>query len=162
MISKNISLNITACLSGLSFSFDELIMETGELFEREGIPGFLKVLIAFTNELVVKQKKADPDINCCSQPYLNRNGNRSKIVYTSLGNVDFEWTTLRCKNCGKVIHPLKDFFDFSKYQKLSNEFEKICMETVAKESFRFSAQTLKSHRPTKFNHRTLHRWFIKT
>jgi|GEM_PF-4613599 len=33
MISKNISLNITAYLSGLSFSFDELIIEIGELFE---------------------------------------------------------------------------------------------------------------------------------
>ncbi|OFZ35830.1 MAG: hypothetical protein A2504_16555 [Bdellovibrionales bacterium RIFOXYD12_FULL_39_22] len=54
MISKNIALNITACLSGLSFSFDELINETADLFEREGIPGFLKVLIAFTNEMVVE------------------------------------------------------------------------------------------------------------
>ncbi len=40
MISKNISLNITACLSGLEFSFDELILETKNLFETEGVPGF--------------------------------------------------------------------------------------------------------------------------
>ncbi len=40
MITKNIALNIKTCLSGLSFSFDELILETKTLFENEGIPGF--------------------------------------------------------------------------------------------------------------------------
>ena len=54
MISKNISLNITACLSGLAFSFDELILETKNLFEREGVPGFLKVLISFTDQIVAQ------------------------------------------------------------------------------------------------------------
>jgi hypothetical protein len=33
MISKNISLKLQACLSGEPFSFDELIIETRELFE---------------------------------------------------------------------------------------------------------------------------------
>jgi len=37
MISKNISLNLQACLSGESFSFDELIIETRELFEKQGV-----------------------------------------------------------------------------------------------------------------------------
>src|SRR3989339_1325838 len=107
MISKNIALNITACLSGLSFSFDELITETANLFEREGVPGFLKVLIAFTNDIVVEQAKSSIDTKCCSHPYLNRNGNRSKTVYTSIGNVNLEWTILRCKNFNRVFHPLK-------------------------------------------------------
>ncbi len=36
MITKNFALNITTCISGLSFSFDELIIETQALFEKEG------------------------------------------------------------------------------------------------------------------------------
>lgn len=49
-----------------------------------------------------------------------------------------------------------------RYQKLTCEFEKICMETVSRESFRKSTQTLQMHKETKFNHRTLHRWFLCT
>ena len=162
MITKNIALNITACLSGLEFSFDELILETAELFEREGIPGFLKVLIAFTNDMVVEKWKSGGGTDCCSSPCLIRNGKRNKNIYTSLGNIDFEWTILRCKNCNKIHHPLKEFFDLGKYQKLTNEFEKLCMETVYSESFRRSVQTIKKHRRTDFNHRSLHRWFMTT
>lgn len=54
MISKNISLNLTACLFGLEFFFDELILETKELFENEGIPGLLKVLVAFTGKVFLE------------------------------------------------------------------------------------------------------------
>jgi hypothetical protein len=104
ILSKNIAINISACLSGLPFSFDELIMETAEMFENHGIPGFLKVLLAFTDNMVVEQWKAQDDEykkeTCCNIQHLNRNGSRSKQLYTSLGNIDFEWTTLRCKNCG--------------------------------------------------------------
>ena len=54
MIIKNIALNIKSCLSGLSFSFDELILETKTLFENEGIPGFLKLLISLIDNIVQK------------------------------------------------------------------------------------------------------------
>ena len=97
-----------------------------------------------------------------NHPYLIRNGKRSKKLYTGLGNFELEWSSLRCKNCNKCHNPLKDFFGLDKYQKLTCEFEKICMETISKESFRKSTQTLHMHRTTSFNHRTLHRWFIKT
>jgi hypothetical protein len=109
MISKNISLNITACLTGLEFSFDELILETKELFEREGVPGFLKVLIGFTDRIVLENYRNSAQVNCCSTPYLNINGSRSKSIYTSVGKIELEWKTLRCKNCNKLHHPLIPF-----------------------------------------------------
>ena len=102
MISKNISLNITACLSGLEFSFDELILETKNLFEKEGVPGFLKVLIAFTDQIVLENYRASDAPNCCSTPHLNINGSRSKSIYTSVEKIDLEWKTLRCKDCNKM------------------------------------------------------------
>lgn len=162
MISKNFALNLQTCLTGNSFSLDELILETQNLFETEGIPGFLRVLIALIDNMVVNSVKNSLQIDCCDFPKLIRNGKRSKKLYTGLGNLDFEWTSMRCKNCHRSHNPLKDFLGIDKYQKLTSEFEKICMETVAKESFRKSAQTLQMHRTTEFNHRTLHRWFIQT
>lgn len=162
MISKNFVLNIQYCLSGNPFTLDELIFETQNLFEEEGIPGFLKVLIGLIDNMVVEVKKEAPGVDCCNSPALVRNGKRSKVLYTSLGNLDLEWSSLRCSNCGKCHSPLKEFFGLEKYQKLTSEFEKNCMETVAKESFRKSRDTLQMHRATSFDHRTLHRWFIQT
>jgi hypothetical protein len=66
MISKNISLNLQACLSGEPFSFDELIIETRELFEKQGVPGFLELLLSFTDKMVVDQSKASESTSCCS------------------------------------------------------------------------------------------------
>jgi hypothetical protein len=162
MISKNFALNLQTCLSGNPFSLDELILETKFLFENEGVPGFLKAIIILINEMVVEQWKTGNMASCCDVPHLNRNGRRSKSFYTSLGNLSLEWSVLRCKNCDKTHHPLKEFFELGKYQKLSTEFEKICLETVARESFRNSTETLKLHKTTEFNHRTLHRWFMET
>lgn len=42
MISKNIALNIRTFLFGLSFSLDELILETKNLIETQSIPGLSK------------------------------------------------------------------------------------------------------------------------
>ncbi len=162
MISKNFALNIDACLSQNPFSLDELINETQNLFEQEGIPGFLKVLIALIDKMVIESVRGSDQKHCCESAHLVKNGKRSKNLYTGLGNFDFEWTSLRCNNCGSCHNPLKDYLGLEKYQKLTNEFEKICMETVSKESFRKSTQTLQMHRATEFNHRTLHRWFIQT
>ena len=162
MISKNFAINIQSCLSGNPFTLDELILETQNLFENEGIPGFLRVLVSLIDNMVVESHKSSSDVSCCSSPHLNRNGKRSKVLQTGLGNFDFEWTQMRCSNCGTSFNPLKEFFGLDKYQKLTSEFEKVCMETVAKESFRKSTQTIQMHRTAKFNHRTLHRWFVKT
>ncbi len=162
MIIKDFALSIRTCLSGLSFSFDELIMETQTLFEKEGVPGFLKVLIALIDNMVIEDWQSKENVDCCDSAKLLRAGKRSKKIYTSLGLIDFEWSRLRCKNCGKIYDPLKDFFYLETNQTKSSEFEKICLETVAKESYRRSVQTIRTHGTVDFNHRTLHRWVMNT
>lgn len=102
MISKNFALNIQTCLSGNSFSIDELISETQILFEQEGIPGFLKVLVSLIDAMVVESSKCHANAKCCELPNLIRNGKRSKNLYTGLGNFEFEWTALRCKKLWKL------------------------------------------------------------
>jgi hypothetical protein len=58
MISKNFALNISSCLTGNPFSLDELILETQNLFENEGIPGFLRVLVALIDNMVVESYRS--------------------------------------------------------------------------------------------------------
>ena len=53
MLEKNFALNLSTSLSGNPFSFDELIQETKALFEREGVPGFIRVLLAFIDDFVI-------------------------------------------------------------------------------------------------------------
>ena len=49
-MNKRIILEIKACLSQNSFSFDTLILKTKELFDNEGIPGFLSLILSFVDE----------------------------------------------------------------------------------------------------------------
>jgi hypothetical protein len=39
MLNQNFALNISSCLTGNPFSLDELILESQNLFENEGIQG---------------------------------------------------------------------------------------------------------------------------
>lgn len=162
MLTKNFALNITACLSGLSFSFDELILETKSLFEKEGVLGFLRVLIAMIDSFVVEHWMGRTDLNCCASASLVRSGKRSKLMYTSLGQVELEWTRVRCKSCGKLHHPLKEFFALDRYQTKSSELEKMCLEIVSEDSYRKSVGKITNLTPVSFNHRTLHGWVMKT
>lgn len=162
MLNKNFALNITACLSGLSFSFDELILETKSLFENEGVLGFLKVLISMIDSFVISHWMGRTDLSCCSTPSLVKSGKRSKLIYTTLGQVKLQWTRLRCKTCGKIHHPLKEFFGLDRYQTKSSELEKVCLEVTSAESYRKSTFTISNLTPVSFNHRTLHGWVMKT
>jgi hypothetical protein len=162
MLNKNFALNLSASLSGSAFSFDELILETKSLFENEGVPGFLRVLLGLIDVYVVDQWFIEHGPKCCKIPCFVRSGKKSKMLFTSIGKVDFEWCRIRCKNCGKTHNPLKTFFDLEKYQTKSSELEKICLEVVSEDSYRKSVGKISNLTPVSFNHRTLHRWVMRT
>ena len=151
MLKQNFALNITTCLTGNPFSFDELITETRSLFEREGILGFLRVLIALVDSMVVRHWTSAPGKLCCETPNLKRAGMRSKWLYTSLGQLELTWTRLICKSCGKTHHPLKEFLGIDRHQTKSGELEKLCLEAIAAESYRKSVKTIKNMRSVRFN-----------
>ena len=95
ILEKNFALNITATLSGNPFSFDELIKEAKELFEREGIPGFIRVLLVFIDQFVINHWYHRHGKECCSSPNLRRAGKKSKNILSTIGTIAFEWTP-RC------------------------------------------------------------------
>ena len=162
MLEKNFALNLEARLSGSSFSFDELIHETKALFEREGVPGFIRVLLAFIDEFVISHWYEQYGKHCCESPVFRRSGKKSNNILTSLGQICFEWTCLRCNRCGKTHNPLKDFFELGTYQTKSSELEKMCLEIVSEDSYRKSVGKITKMTPVSFNHRTLHRWVMRT
>jgi len=162
MLEKNFALKLSASLSRSAFSFDELILETKALFEREGVPGFLRVLLLFIDDFVITHWYEQHGKNCCDSPTFRRAGKKSKNLLTTIGQVCFEWTLLRCKTCGKSHNPLKSFFELGTYQTKSGELEKICLEVVSEDSYRKSVGKIINLTPVKFNHRTLHRWVMRT
>lgn len=162
MLEKNFALNLEARLSGSPFSFDELIQETKTLFEREGVPGLLRVLLAFIDEFVITHWYEQHGKYCCESPKFRRAGKKSKNILTTLGQIYFEWGRLRCKSCGKTHNPLKVFFELGTHQTKSSELEKICLEVVSEDSYRKSVGKITNLTPVRFNHRTLHRWVMRT
>ena len=94
-----------------------MTLETKNLFETEGIPGFLKVILSFIDNMVVEHWKASNEVQYCSSPHLNRSGKRLKAIVCPLGNIDFEWTLLKCRNCGVTHNLHKEFFGLLKRSK---------------------------------------------
>lgn len=162
MLEKNFALNLEARLSGSPFSFDELIQETKTLFEREGVPGLLRVLLAFIDEFVITHWYEQHGKYCCESPKFRRAGKKSKNILTTLGQIYFEWGRLRCKSCGRTHNPLKVFFELGTYQTKSSELEEICLEVVSEDFYRKSVGKITNLTPIRFNHRTLHRWVMRT
>ena len=88
MLEKNFALNITAILSGNPFSFDELIKEAKELFEREWVSGFIKVLLVFIDQYVINQWYHRHGKKCCSNPSFRKAGRKSKNILSTIGTID--------------------------------------------------------------------------
>ena len=94
MLTKNFALNLSASLSGNPFSFDELILESKALFEQQGVPGFIRVLLVFIDEFVITHWYEQHGKNCCESPRFRRAGKKDKNILTTVGQICFEWTCL--------------------------------------------------------------------
>lgn len=109
------------------------------------------------DSFVVDQWIGRTDLNWCPSAPLVRFGKRSKMLYTFLGQVDLEWTRLRCKSYSKHHHPLKKFFGLDRYQTKSSELAKLCIEVVSEDSYRKIVGKITNSNTLRFNHRIL-RW----
>lgn len=110
MLNKNFALNLSASLSGSAFSFDELILKTKTLFEREGVPGFIRILLAFRDEFVVNHWYQQHGKYCCESPQFRRAGKTDKKVCLQLvrersGNhhKNYHQADLLSKGMGKLL-----------------------------------------------------------
>tara|TARA_X000000950_G_C13473605_1_gene480807 strand:- start:5 stop:376 length:372 start_codon:yes stop_codon:yes gene_type:complete len=105
------------------FSFDELVHKTKLLFEAEGMPGFLSMILLWLDQLLVLQLRGESGHSCCKDSYLYLNRKEEKSLQTSCGKVRINWTRLRCKSCGKTFVPLKQFLKLENFKRKTNELE---------------------------------------
>lgn len=158
-ISNRLSLHIGSEISLNKFSFSQLIIAVKRMFDAEGIPGFITVLVSLIEAMFIRAGVSCPRCKC-EKNHVHGYGNRT--LKTSIGEVNLNLLRLKCCGCGKTFVPMMRLIDLKKYGRKSREFEKTCLETVTDQSFRRSAKVTNKLTGFTTSHTTLHRWFWET
>jgi hypothetical protein len=157
---------LVGSVSDKGFSLDELVLKTRELFEREGMPGVVRVMLSLLDEKLALDLYLNRDgwrpSPCCDQPRYESHGRREKIFRTSCGEVKLEWRRSRCKRCGAVAIPLREFLGLEPYQTKTAELEREVMEVVSEQSYRRSAAHLGLVGAIPVPKSTLNRWVAQS
>lgn len=154
-----LSLHIGSEISLKDFSFSQLIIAVKNLFDTEGIPGLLRVLVILIEQMLIRSGLECPR---CQSSKLHKHSEMDRRIKTSIGEVVLKLSRLSCYKCGKTFVPFNQLLDLNKYSRKSREFEKLSLETVTNQSFRRSARNLNDTLGFSTSHTTLHRWFNKT
>ena len=134
-----ITLKVLSAVSENGFSLDELVFQTRELFNKEGLSGFVGLILRLTDERVCMQMVQGKSVHgqpaCCSELRYEYQGSLSRQFRTSVGTVMIQWRRLRCCNCGHTNIPLRDFLGLDRYQSKTSELEKMVTEIVSEQSY---------------------------
>ncbi|MBL7543211.1 MAG: hypothetical protein JNL11_05315 [Bdellovibrionaceae bacterium] len=156
---SKLSLHIGSEVSLKDFSFSQLIVAVKNLFDTEGIPGLVKVLVTLIEQMLIRSGVECP---YCKTNELHRHSEGHRRVKTSIGEVRLTLSRLVCMKCKKTFVPFNRLFDIDPYSRKSREFEKLSLETITNQSFRRSARNLNDTMGFSTSHTTLHRWFNRT
>ena len=122
-----ITLEVLSATSEKGFSLDELVFKTKELFEKEGLAGFVGLILHLADERIcinmVQGKIKHNRKSCCSSPQYEYHGQSDRQFRTSVGKVMIRWRRLKCTNCGKTIIPLREFLGLELYQSKTSELQ---------------------------------------
>ena len=155
--------SIWCCLSESGFSLDEMVIRLKELFEEEGFPGIMKLIISLVQERLIASSVAGrKSWGCCDGPCYVLNGGYPRSLKTSLGKVTMNWFRLKCKNCGGDVVPLKVFMGIEKHQYNSGELEQLVIDAVSKDSYRRAVQSVASTGFVRVSHSSAHRWVMES
>lgn len=104
---KIIALEVAAKLSEKGFFLDELVIKAKELFNKEGIAGFVSLLLmlvdsALCSGLVKGEIDQRTGLCCCENCSYEHVHLAKKEFRTSVGVVKIKWRRLRCRNCKKT------------------------------------------------------------
>ena len=140
-------IEVLATLSEKAFTLDELVFATRKLFEKEGMPGLIRLWLELVDEAIclrlVTGAKGWRPPNCCQRPsYELHSREHRKRLRTSAGNVELSWRRLRCVRCRKSRIPLREFMALDRWQSKSGELEKMVTEVVSEQSYRRSVTHL--------------------
>jgi hypothetical protein len=85
-----ITLDVLSAVSENGFSLDELVVKTKELFEKEGLAGFVAVILRLVDEQIcmdMVQGKRPNKHPCCDQPRYEHHSQLDRQFRTSVGTV---------------------------------------------------------------------------
>ena len=154
-VSNKLFLHIGSEISFNNFSFSQLIIEVKRMFDTEGIPGFVRVLVILIESILIKSGVSCP--RCHSERnHIHSDGDRK--LKTSIGEVSLVLRRLKCLDCNKTFTPMMRLIDLKKYGRKSREFEKTSLETVTDQSFRRSVTVINKQMVFMTSLTTLHRW----
>lgn len=161
-----ITLKVLSTISENGFSLDELVFQTRELFEKEGLAGFVGLILRLADEKICMQivqgKPVYNQVACCSEARYEYQGSLSRRFRTSVGTVAIKWRRLRCCNCGRTSIPLRDFLGLDRYKSKTSELEKMVTEIVSEQSYRRSSNHLDSIGNIPVPKSTAHRWVAQS
>ena len=161
---RSIALELAAVLAENGFSLDELVVKTKELFEREGMAGFVGVLLELVDawlyrEIVGRGGHWRPK-PCCESPSYELQDRLERRLRTSIGTIRLHWRRLRCTCCGRSCVPLREFTGLEPYQPKTAELERIVTEIVAEQSYRRLSRHLTLIGEIPVPKSTAHRWVM--
>ena len=143
-----IAMEVLSATSEKGFSLDELVFKTKEVFEKEGLAGFVGLILRLVDEMIymnmVQGKIEHNQQSCCSNPDYEHHGLSARRFRTSVGKVKIRWRRLKCISCWKTIIRLREFLGLELYQSKTLELEKLVTEIVSEQSYRRSSNHLES------------------
>jgi len=153
------------------FPIDELALSIKTAFDTEGLPGVVRVMVAFVDVQVVERVKEKPDQffarfklkPCCKSPIkFYRVKQDKKALKSVIGRLKIFLTRIRCCHCGTTLVPMRSFLKIDRYQSKTKEFEKKALETVSEQSYRKSADDIARYAGSEISKSQLHSWVMKT
>jgi len=161
-----IAMEVLSATSEKGFSLDELVFRTKELFEKEGLAGFVGLILQLADERIcmnMVQSKIEHDKpSCCSNRQYEHHDLLDRQFRTSVGNVRIRWRRLKCTRCGKTVIPLREFLGMEIYPSKTSEMEKLVTEVVSEQGYRRSSNHLEIIGSIPVPRSTAHRWVVQS
>jgi hypothetical protein len=159
-------MEVLSATSEKGFSLYELGFRTKEQFEKEGLAGFVGLILQLVDEKIcmkmVQGKIKQSKQSCCSSPQYEYHDLLERQFRTSVSNVIIRWHRLKCARCGKTIIPLIEFLSLELYQSKTSELEKRATEVVSEQSYRRSSNHLEIIGSIPVPKSTSHRWVVQS
>lgn len=160
-----ITLDVMFCQSEEGFSLDEFIFKLREVFESGGFSELTSLMLKLVQEVLIHRLLSghhNYHFCCCEKGSYRLHGSYIRSIKTSLGEIKMIWYRVRCRSCGKIFVPLKEFLGISRYQRHSHELEKAVQDAVVKDSYRRAVETLNSTGFVSVSCTSAHRWIMET
>jgi len=161
---KSIALELAAVLAEDGFSLDELVVKTKALFERDGMAGFVSLLLelvdAWLYQGIISRSSGWRPKACCETPRYELQDRLERRLRTSIGTVRLRWRRLRCRRCGRSCIPLREFTGLESHQSKTAELERVVAEIVAEQNYRRLSRHLALIGEIPVPKSTAHRWVM--